>query len=81
MKVLHDVVPDSGVYLKEADYVELDFQKTFWGSNYPRLYQLKQEYDPRGVFYVHEGVGSEDWYVEDTVLGMPSQNSRLFRKT
>ena len=37
------------------------WQKSFWGSNYPRLRQIKDKYDPDGLFFVHHGVGSEDW--------------------
>jgi hypothetical protein len=27
----------------------------------PRLRQIKDKYDPDGLFFVHHGVGSEDW--------------------
>jgi hypothetical protein len=33
----------------------------FWGGNYERLYNIKQEGDPRGLFISRKGVGSEDW--------------------
>jgi FAD/FMN-containing dehydrogenase len=32
-----------------------------WGGNYARLAQIKQKYDPDGLFFVHNGVGSEQW--------------------
>ncbi|KAL4892468.1 hypothetical protein BDV59DRAFT_180015 [Aspergillus ambiguus] len=50
-----------GAYLNEADPHETDFQASFWGKNYPRLYELKQKWDPTGLFIVNRGVGSEDW--------------------
>jgi hypothetical protein len=31
------------------------------GSNYPRLKTIKQKYDPTGLFFVHHGVGTENW--------------------
>ena len=44
-----------------TSYFEPDWQKSFWGSNYPRLREIKDKYDPDGLFFVHHGVGSEDW--------------------
>ena len=38
-----------------------DFQHSYWGDNYRRLAQIRQEYDPDGLFFVHNGVGSEQW--------------------
>ncbi|OTA54801.1 FAD-binding domain-containing protein [Hypoxylon sp. EC38] len=54
--------PGSGAYLNEADPYWKD---TFYGSNYPRLLQIKNKWDPQSVLYARTGVGSEDW-VEDT---------------
>lgn len=53
--------PDMGAYLNEADAHEAGFQQSFWGENYDRLYKIKQNLDPQGLFIVRRGVGSEDW--------------------
>ncbi|KAL4913584.1 hypothetical protein BDW62DRAFT_220630 [Aspergillus aurantiobrunneus] len=53
-----------GAYLNEANAYEKDFQSSFWGSNYPRLYAIKQKWDPTGLFIMRSGVGSEDWDAE-----------------
>jgi hypothetical protein len=50
-----------GAYMNEADANEPNFQKSFWGHNYERLYAVKQHSDPDGLFIVRKGVGSEDW--------------------
>jgi FAD/FMN-containing dehydrogenase len=51
--------PDS--YVSESDFFERSWQQSFWGSNYPRLAAVKKKYDPGGLFFVHHGVGSEQW--------------------
>jgi hypothetical protein len=54
-------VDHMGAYLNEANAYEPGFQASFWGDNYPRLYSLKQKWDPSGLFISRKGVGSEDW--------------------
>jgi hypothetical protein len=61
MEILRGVAPDSGSYLSESNYFESDWQQSFWGSNYTKLAAVKKKYDPEGLFFVHHGVGSEDW--------------------
>ena len=46
-------------YLSEADYFQDDWQASFWGDHYARLTQVKDRYDPGGLFSVHHGVGTE----------------------
>ncbi|KAI1766950.1 FAD-binding domain-containing protein [Hypoxylon sp. FL1150] len=75
------VSPTSGAYLSESDYIEPNFQQSFWGDKYARLYALKKKLDPWDVFYAQNAVGSEDWEMSDYIFGnLPSQNSRLCRK-
>jgi FAD/FMN-containing dehydrogenase len=49
---------DSG---RADDRLEKDWQHSFWWPNYERLLKVKAKYDPDGLFFVHHGVGSEDW--------------------
>ncbi|HEV3181540.1 MAG TPA: FAD-binding protein [Steroidobacteraceae bacterium] len=58
---LRRIVPDAGSYLSESNYFNAAWQQAFWGRNYPRLRAVKDRYDPDGLFFVHHGVGSEDW--------------------
>jgi len=66
-----------GTYLNEADINEPDWQQSFYGDNYDRLYELKQKVDPWGVLYAAGAVGSEDWYVTDQIEHFPTANGRL----
>jgi len=61
MAALRRVVPHAGAYVSESNYFDKDWQRSFWGSNYPRLAAVKRKYDPDGLFFVHHGVGSEAW--------------------
>ena len=40
---------------------EREWQRAYWGPNYPKLLEIKKKYDPTGLFFVHNGVGSEEW--------------------
>ncbi|CAK43437.1 restculine oxidase precursor [Aspergillus niger] len=66
MDALREISPDSGAYMNEGDLLEPNFQQAFYGANYPRLYELKQKYDPTGLFFALTAVGSEDWEVQVT---------------
>jgi len=49
--------PDSGAYWGESDFLEPDWQGSFWGAqNYARLQGIKARVDPRGVFGCHHCV-------------------------
>ena len=58
---LRKLVPDAGSYVSESNYFNASWQKAYWGGNYSKLRAIKTKYDPEGLFFVHHGVGSEDW--------------------
>ncbi|KAF2129387.1 hypothetical protein P153DRAFT_403119 [Dothidotthia symphoricarpi CBS 119687] len=77
---LRKVSPAGGSYANEAEISEPDWQNAFWGKNYPRLLTIKKQYDPTDLFYVHHGVGSENWAVDDKgIVGVQSQDGPLCR--
>jgi FAD/FMN-containing dehydrogenase len=62
MRELKAVAPDAGSYVSESNFFEPAWQRSFWGDrNYARLRAAKGKYDPEGLFFVHHGVGSEEW--------------------
>lgn len=60
MDSLRVVAPDGGSYLSECDYFIADWRSA-WGENWQRLDRIKRRYDPRGLFIIHHGIGSQDW--------------------
>jgi FAD/FMN-containing dehydrogenase len=57
---LKKLTPSSGAYLNEGDFKEPEWQRTYFGENYDRLLEIKQRYDPRGLFKCWKCVGWED---------------------
>jgi hypothetical protein len=53
--------PSAYAVTAESNFFESDWQRSFWGANYLRLQAVKATYDPDGLFFVHHGVGSEEW--------------------
>jgi len=58
---LRKIVPSAGSYVSESNYFNATWQQAYWGENYSRLRAIKAKYDPAGLFFVHHGVGSEEW--------------------
>ncbi|CAH1789122.1 unnamed protein product [Owenia fusiformis] len=48
-----------GVYYNEPDTDLVNWKSDFWGSNYARLAEIKQRYDPDGYFRCSHCVGSD----------------------
>jgi hypothetical protein len=60
-EALRVLAPNSGAYVNEADPNEPNPHQAFWGSNYPRLLEIKRKYDPGDVFWCTPCVGNERW--------------------
>jgi len=58
---LRKIAPNSGSYVSESNYFNRAWQKEYWGDNYLKLRNIKSKYDAEGLFFVHHGVGSEEW--------------------
>ncbi len=58
---LRKIAPHSGSYFNEGSFFNASWREEFWGKNYSKLRAIKRKYDPHGLFFVHHGVGSEDW--------------------
>jgi FAD/FMN-containing dehydrogenase len=61
MNELRTVASGGGAYVSESNFFESDFQRSYWGDNHARLAEIKRKYDPDGLLFVHNGVGSEQW--------------------
>lgn len=64
MPIIEEVTPNAGAYINEADFQQKDWQAVFYGTNYPKLLELKKKYDPKGLFYNKIAVGSEKWEIK-----------------
>jgi FAD/FMN-containing dehydrogenase len=55
------VAPGAGAYLSEADFFDPNWKTRYWGPNFDHLAAVKKRYDPEGLFFTHQGVGSDEW--------------------
>ncbi|KAH8593963.1 FAD binding domain-containing protein [Bisporella sp. PMI_857] len=78
MNKIRAATPGAGAYVNEADLLEPDYQKSFWGDKYQRLLRIKRRRDPWDLFWAQSTVGSEGWAVR-TEDGRPNQNGPLCR--
>lgn len=71
-ELTYEVVPQltkltgaSGSYMNEADFQLQTWKEDFFGSNYDRLLDVKNRYDPDGILFARSSVGSDAWKLED----------------
>ncbi|MGC1818863.1 MAG: BBE domain-containing protein [Casimicrobiaceae bacterium] len=68
-----------GSRVAESDFFEQDWQRAHWGPTYPRLEPMKWvkwKSDPDELFYVHHGVGSEEWSADGSAWFDPGFGRR-----
>ena len=51
--------PDAGGYVNEAASEEPNWKQVYWGSNYPKLEDLKKKYDPDNLLWCVPCVGAD----------------------
>lgn len=51
------LTPGGGCYLNEGDWMEDNWQQTFFGENYGKLLRVKEKWDPTGLFNCWKCVG------------------------
>ncbi|KAJ7829288.1 hypothetical protein B0H14DRAFT_3873097 [Mycena olivaceomarginata] len=61
LKPLRDLTPGGGQYLNEPDIFVPDYTVANWGTNYPRLLEIKKAVDPTNQLLVVQGVGAVGW--------------------
>jgi len=66
---LEVATPGSGTYLNEANFLQRDWQRQFYGGGkghyYAKLLGIKRRYDPQGLLYAVTAVGSEGWFADE----------------
>jgi hypothetical protein len=65
MGPVRQLAPKGGAYLSEASLREPHWEREFFGGNHERLLEVKDRWDPEGVFWVAGGVGSGRWQLGD----------------
>ncbi|KAJ3464888.1 hypothetical protein MRS44_009674 [Fusarium solani] len=78
---LRTLAPDMGTYINEGSVNEENWTESFWGSNYPRLSEIKSRYDPNMTFWVSPGINADHMQAVDgracLVDPVPSTTSRF----
>ena len=52
--------PDTGAYMNEADRLDPNWKKNFYGAHYGKLASIKQKYDPHRLLKCWKCVGFDD---------------------
>ncbi|KEF57215.1 uncharacterized protein A1O9_07405 [Exophiala aquamarina CBS 119918] len=55
--------PSSGAYMNKADLTDPDWKVHCFGNNYDQLLEIKNQWDPDGVFWCKPCIGHDNWTV------------------
>lgn len=60
-QAMKDLEPETGCYMNEADRLDPEYLKDFYGQHQSVLEGIKGKYDPHDLFYCPTCIGSEEW--------------------
>lgn len=69
-----EAMPGGAVYKNEANPFTNNWEEEFWGSNYPKLLEIKNKYDPNRLLKCWRCVG---WTAEDDAASCYSEFANL----
>lgn len=58
---LEELSPGSASYANEGNYNQKNWQTEFYGPNWEKLNEIKNKWDPKGVFYAQLTPGADNW--------------------
>jgi FAD/FMN-containing dehydrogenase len=73
ISAMANLFPKAGAYVNEASPHEPAWKDVYWGSNYPRLLEIKKKWDPKNVFWCSPCIGA-DYFTYDDERICPSGN-------
>jgi FAD/FMN-containing dehydrogenase len=62
--LLIEVAPDGGSYSNEADTFMPEWRHEMYGPNWEKLLEIKEKWDPEGVFYSRNTPGADKWHLD-----------------
>ena len=61
--LLLEVAPDGGSYSNEADTFMPEWRHEMYGPHWEKLLEVKEKWDPHGVFYSRNTPGADKWHL------------------
>lgn len=61
--LLIEVAPEGGSYSNEADTFMPEWRHEMYGPNWEKLLEVKEKWDPEGVFYSRNTPGADKWHL------------------
>ncbi|CRK20450.1 hypothetical protein BN1708_012861 [Verticillium longisporum] len=72
--LLTEVAPEGGSYSNEADAYMRGWRREMYGENWEKLLEVKEKWDPEGVFYSRRTPGADKWHVDESTGKMCRAN-------